>query len=505
MPAAERFGDQILHRIVEIIGAKRPLRLALAIIIGLIMSAAIGLHPVWFLLWLAIGPLYLLALKSGNLSESWLIGFLAGLGALFPEVSYYLTLMPPPVAVVIMLLQAAGWGLALLIAVLIVSRKLGVITVFALPCAWAGLETLIAATSPHGTAGSLAYSQMDALPIIQIASIGGGPAVVFTLLVPGSLMALIAARELTAAKRTAATRIVLAFLCLVLGYGAMRMRSIKDEQGQLVGLASIDHNLKWHSATPQTDEIINLYCLAVHTVSKHGAQLVVLPERIESGYRQKEILPTLQRLERVAMQDHVSIVVGVAEMEDGSSSAVNVLYLLGSDGAVVKKYTKRHLVPGFEDVFTPGGSPAAVALGGTKLGLSICKDMDFHSTGWDNAKLGASIVAVPAWDFTVDAWLHSRMAMLRGVENGFSVVRSARDGMLSVSDAAGRVYWETGLPAVMQMRAGVARVPNGPGRTVYSMIHDAFGWGCIAAVFGMLVLPVKRKQSSAVSEVNVGV
>jgi apolipoprotein N-acyltransferase len=54
--------------------------------------------------------------------------------------------------------------------------------VFVLPTAWAALETLIIRFSPHSSGGSLAYSQMDFLPVVQIASIGGAPAIVFVVL-----------------------------------------------------------------------------------------------------------------------------------------------------------------------------------------------------------------------------------------------------------------------------------------------------------------------------------
>ncbi len=49
---------------------------------------------------------------------------------------------------------------------------------------------------------------------------------------------------------------------------------------------------------------------------------------------------------------------------------------------------------------------------------------------------------VPAWDFIKDDWLHSRMAILRGVENGYAIVRTARQGALTISDYRGKVLYE---------------------------------------------------------------
>ena len=47
------------------------------------------------------------------------------------------------------------------------------------------------------------------------------------------------------------------------------------------------------------------------------------------------------------------------------------------------------------------------------------------------------MLLVPALDFTGDGWLHSRMALVRGVESGLTVVRAAAYGRLTVTDAGG--------------------------------------------------------------------
>jgi apolipoprotein N-acyltransferase len=47
----------------------------------------------------------------------------------------------------------------------------------------------------------------------------------------------------------------------------------------------------------------------------------------------------------------------------------------------------------------------------------------------------------------VDDWLHSRMALLRGVENGCSLVRTARQGRLLISNEIGQVLSEANTSA----------------------------------------------------------
>ena len=53
------------------------------------------------------------------------------------------------------------------------------------------------------------------------------------------------------------------------------------------------------------------------------------------------------------------------------------------------------------------------------------------------------MLLAPAWDFDNDGWLHSRMAVVRGVESGLALARIARGGLATVSDAYGRVIAET--------------------------------------------------------------
>jgi apolipoprotein N-acyltransferase len=142
----------------------------------------------------------------------------------------------------------------------------------------------------------------------------------------------------------------------------------------------------------------------------------------------------------------------------------------------LRSYDKRRMIPGFEAHFDPGTSDLIFEHGGRRFGVAICKDMDFPDLARRYA--GVAMLLVPAWDFTEDAWLHSRMAVLRGVENGYIVVRSARNGALTVSDARGAVLAEGRSGAMRSVRT--EQTVLGPGPTLYSRTGDAFGWGMLA-------------------------
>jgi apolipoprotein N-acyltransferase len=112
--------------------------------------------------------------------------------------------------------------------------------------------------------------------------------------------------------------------------------------------------------------------------------------------------------------------------------------------------------------------------------------MDFPGLSRSYAQGSAGLLAVPAWDFTVDAWLHSRIALTAGVATGLSVARTARDGALTVSDPDGRVVAEarTGTATVTSVQASI---PFGTHKTLYDAFGDWFAWLCILVTAAGLV------------------
>jgi apolipoprotein N-acyltransferase len=92
------------------------------------------------------------------------------------------------------------------------------------------------------------------------------------------------------------------------------------------------------------------------------------------------------------------------------------------------------------------------------------------------------------------------MAILRGVENGFSEVRTARLGRLTISDAYGRVNAEANSSQgkAVSLLGNVSLLKL---NTIYDRWGDWFGiLNMIAAIF-FIFIAVKRypvKQSSSI-------
>jgi apolipoprotein N-acyltransferase len=124
--------------------------------------------------------------------------------------------------------------------------------------------------------------------------------------------------------------------------------------------------------------------------------------------------------------------------------------------------------------------------------------MDFPLLSRQYANDGAGLLLVPAWDFIVDGRLHDRMAILRGVESGFSIARVAKQGLLTLTDDRGRVLAESSSAAQLQNASdpfttltGSISVRNEP--TIYARTGDWFAWLNLAFAV-LFFLPIGREN-----------
>jgi apolipoprotein N-acyltransferase len=232
------------------------------------------------------------------------------------------------------------------------------------------------------------------------------------------------------------------------------------------------------------DEALRLlgeYAAQIPSVVPSGTQVVVLPEKI--GRITENALAAVDSLySSIASSTGAAIILGVVRKT--SSGDFNSSRLYSADGKFEANYDKHHLIPGVEPE-RPGDKRVVLDEPSGRWGLQICKDMDFPKLSRQYAAEGANLLLVPAWDFNVDAWLHSRMAVLRAVENGFALARSARNGLLTLSDNRGRILAETAT-APGRFVSINGQVNISPDRTFYARTGDWFAWVCVALFVSMV-------------------
>ena len=446
---------------------------------------ATQLHPLWWAAWLAPIPVLWLASRVSRRSAA-VAAFLAPTLASFNLWAYYhSTLELPLVAhVVVMLTQGLFFMLIVLLYRRLTLRQRPVVAMLAVPILWTSLVFISTQLSPNGTWGDLGYSQMNVLPVIQIAALTGLWGIGFLVLLVAAAIASAANSQLTVASKFYVLAISTTILVLALGYGAWHLHGTDTSlhNSVRIGLASVDAAGSPHLNSTKGQDLLQRYIGVVTKLAADGAKIVVLPEKIWAS--SQTIPPTLAAL----AQHHKLDIVAGTTVERGEQT-LNMALAFNGDGMATAEYTKHHLVPGWERIFTPGKNYTTLPWD-TQIALAICKDMDFPSMGRAYAKRHVGLLLVPAWDFHADDWLHSRMAILRGVESGFAIARAARDGRLTLSDNRGRVQAE----AASTVRGGVSIVgvlPKHAERTLYARWGNWFGW---LNLLGLALIPVLRSR-----------
>src|SRR3954470_12737955 len=166
-----------------------------------------------------------------------------------------------------------------------------------------------------------------------------------------------------------------------------------------------------------------------------GAELVVLPELVLTGYPPEDLLlkehflrATQEALAKVAADvEGIIAVVGYAERTEDVFDSIAVM----ADGAVRANYRKMRLwnygVADEERYFQAGPGPAVIELGDARIGLTICEDMWVPGTpASDEAEAGATLILNPSG---------SPYHAGKGLERERMLIQRARDNLAAVAFA----------------------------------------------------------------------
>jgi apolipoprotein N-acyltransferase len=383
--------------------------------------------------------------------------------------------LPPHITILYFVVPAVVFGFGVLFVRSFIRRGSLFLASLAFPVYWVAYEYLTAMASPHSTWGNLAYTQMNCLPVIQIACVTGIWGISFVVfLFAGTIAALLSGAGLAWQRRALAITVSF-IICGVFVFGKWRLESNRSQSVAVTLIARDVPMSVYLGSEDQALELLREYAGEVRRVTPAGTQAVVLPEKIgrvsESALAEVDALFSAAAAERRA-----AIVVGLVRRTP--SGAFNSSRYYSADGKLGANYDKHHLLPGVEPE-KPGDKRVVLDEPSGRWGLQICKDMDFPKLSREYADEGANLLLVPAWDFNLDRWLHARMAMLRAVENGFALARSARNGLLTLSDNRGRIIAEmTTAPGRFVSVTGKLSVA--PEETFYARIGDWFAWLCVA-------------------------
>ncbi|WP_035349426.1 nitrilase-related carbon-nitrogen hydrolase [Edaphobacter aggregans] len=445
-----------------------------------------GLNPVWPLMWSAMLPVLWFALRGSQ----WATAVAAVASTLLGGLSMWHYLHSVLGAPAVVWIAAYGLGAVVMAAAVLLFRALvrrGRVwsALVAVPAMWVTCEYVRNLVTPHGSAGSFAYTQLRFLPFLQLASATGPWGMTFFLLLFQSAVAI--GIFLWGTERRLALRVVgvgVGAVVAVLVFGAVRLAAPQGKTIR-VGLISSDERAFATVADEGApmEQLFRAYAAEAEKLAAQGAQAIVMPEKL-GVVIEPEMSAMDGVLQATADKTGVAIVAGVVRVAKPLKYNEARVYV---PHVQVASYDKEHMLPPFESDLEPGTSLTMLPRERGAIGVAICKDMDFARPARSYGEAGAGVLLVPAWDFFVDDAWHGHIAVMRGVEDGFSVVRSAKGGFLTVSDWRGRIVAEARSNSA-PFATLIADVPAEHHATVYQRRGDWFAWVSV----GLLVFVLLR-------------
>ena len=444
-----------------------------------------GLHRVWWLVWLAPLPVLLLAPRM-RVWHAFTVALIArALGALnfwhyFRDVVQF----PLCLSLATILIPAAMFAFAVAFYCGLMRKGNPWLAALAFPVTMVAAEYLFSLS--QGTFINTGYTQLTNLPILQLAAITGLWGISFSVdLFPAGLAMLVSA---PARLRLRVTAALAAFYACVLSYGLLRLHT-RPESSDSVLVALVETHAGQNIFPPDAQATIALmheYASQVQPLAARGAQFVVFPE-MSALIPNSASAKVDELFQKTARDAHVQVLLGILHITN--HGAYNEGRLYSATGEIETIYRKHHLVPTWERRSTPGTAISVLPQPAGRIGIEICRDMDYPDLARRYAKQQVGLVLVPAWDqgIGVDAAWHGHLSLMRGVEDGFTMVRDAKNGLLTASDDRGRILAEESTRSDGALVTMLATVPMRHDSTLYQKWGDWFAWVNLVALIALLV------------------
>lgn len=469
--------------------------------------------------WIAFVPL-MVAVAGAPPMRAALFGWLFGIVAYLGVFAWLLTV--PGFRWYHFLILAAYLALYPALWCLVVARLAygSVLAQMGIACAWVLLDFARAHAGflalPWMT---LAQSQVENSPLLQVASLFGEPSVTF-LVVLGNL----AIWNLLRGGRVRIAAICASPVLAALLFGALMLSDSYPDSAPRILVASLRTAFPAPEASPPDLQArLDAELAFLDRGLPSGVELVVLPE---SALVNPQLFPTqIDNLRRLAKQHQATLVVGVAESTKFDHPAVEArssdpalrsgAWLMTPESDVPQQYEKSRLMPFAEEIplrewitwptwliqpipeVARGPAPQSIPiLNGVYVGIMICWESLFagHARALviDEAAVLLMLANEGWFGETAAGAQHNLTARMRAAETHRSVVVSSNMGPSLVIDPFGRVIAKASPGSGMSL--AVAAVPLVTDRTLYVRIGDLFVSGCGLFILGYAVAGWLQKK-----------
>jgi apolipoprotein N-acyltransferase len=347
-----------------------------------------------------------------------------------------------------------------------------------------------------------AYNQYGNLPLMQLMSLFGIWGLVFLLSWFASVMNWIWEHKFEWDSIKRGLAVFSGVVVIILLYGGARVSPFFFPAGDTVRIAAITFLPDAQKGEVSIEKVLRekMYSPYEETVSRierltrqaviSGARIVVWQEfaMLINEENEKSFLEAAQRLAR---ENAIYLAISYSVLPQ-KGKGENRCLLINKKGHIEVNYLKHNLAVG-ESFFMKKG-PGGISVVDTpygRIGITICRDLEFPRYVREAGRRKADIVLSPAFDFPKGIIpSNTYNQMLRAVENGFSLVRSVNNGLSVAIDYHGRIlssmnYFTTSNEIMY------ADVPTTGTRTLYTLIGDLFAWLCAVAFAAFVVLSIK--------------
>ncbi|MBQ8408038.1 MAG: apolipoprotein N-acyltransferase [Clostridia bacterium] len=367
--------------------------------------------------------------------------------------------------------------------------------------------------------GRLPLGQVEAPLLLRSASLFGSYFVTFIILAVNFCIAYVILHRNT--KKILSAVAVLLF-CLNLAAGSL-VTLLYREEGEQITVAAAQGNIpsadKWDSSSLERN--LGIYEGLTVSASANGASVIVWPETaIPYDFFSRYDLQSY--MSSLAKENEITILFSAFTSDEESGMLRNSIIEVRPDGSFGETvYHKQRLVPFGEFVpmrrlvmflvpplaeigmlsedLMAGEESVVFQTSVGRVGCGICFDSIYEDLIRSSVQNGAEIIAIS----TNDSWfgdsaalaMHNSQSILRAIENGRYVVRSANTGISSVIDPMGNV-----VEALEADREGyvIADACMRQQTTLYTRIGNVFVYICMTFAAGIWLssLYFIRKKAS---------
>lgn len=344
--------------------------------------------------------------------------------------------------------------------------------------------------SSFGMWGTSAVSQVNNLELLQVASLGGITIITALMAAVAMVTALfIADIDRKRWYRSAAVTGVVLVASLI--YGSARVYT--QQNGRTVRAAAVTTNLHLDASGvfPESErciEELNALFERSSEAVQAGAEVIVWNEGA-TLLRQEEESDAVEKGKLLAKEWGVDLVMAyIVLLSEKPFQFDNKFVWISSEGEELESYRKHHPVPGEPCIAGTGELNVHNRPWGNGTG-AICYDYDFPSMAREQGRKEAGLSVVPSSDwYGIDPY-HTRMARIRAIEGGFSVIRPVRWAASEAFDAYGRIRGS--MPYHEGNRVMVTDLPTEPVDTLYSRVGDWPVWFAFLVVLVVFFAVVK--------------